>query len=167
MTATFFDNSIERRPSWVTFSLCHLTELTKSILLLLTGSDFVPRHPWTTDGEGQNISGEDIHSRCSPVPLDFSWMEAHSEILHLLFRVYYSTSVSYSTLRVISCRGESIFHLTLPLWLSIEPFREDLPSTDWNIISCWTSTLELLRRAPCNFLTTALSYLLVTQRPQE
>lgn len=59
----------------------------------------------------------------------------------------------------------SIFHLTLPHWLSMGPFRKNLSSTDWNIISCWTSTLGLLRCAPCNSLTAAPLYLLVTQRP--
>lgn len=85
-----------------------------------------------------------------------TWVAFSVFILFLFF---------YSTLGVISRRGESIFHLTLPHWLSMGPFRKDLSSTDWNIISCWTSTLALLRCAPCNFLTTAPSYLLVTWTP--
>lgn len=95
---------------------------------------------------------------------DFSRTEERSGILCLLFRVYFIFVLLFH-IGSNQLQGGSIFHLTLPHWLSMGPFRKDLSSTDWNIISCWTSTLALLRCAPCNSLTTAPSYLLVTWTP--
>ncbi len=95
---------------------------------------------------------------------DFPSMEEHSGMLCLFFCVYFIFVLLFH-IGSNQLQGGSLFHLTLPHWLSMGPFRKDLSSPDWNIIACWTSTLVLLRCTPCNFLTTAPSYLLVTQTP--
>ena len=74
--------------------------------------------------------------------------------LCLLFCVYH-----------LNTWGGAMFQLTLPHRLSMGPFRKDHSSTDWNIISFRTNTLELLKRAPCSSLTTPLLYLLLTLGP--
>lgn len=171
MRAAFFINSIERWPSWVTFALHHLTKLTKSIFLLLTRSDFVSSHPWTIkvhqfhlrQCEDHACVCEELLSRGKYTPTTtsrFLWdggtyRHALPAIPCLLFY-----------LCLLFQLGSNQLPLTLRHWLSMGPFRNYFSSTDWNIISCCcTSTLGVLRSAPCNPLTIALSYLLVTRRP--
>lgn len=163
-----------------TFALHHLTKPTKSILLLLTGSDFLPSVPWTITVhyfpprkfEGRTCINQRLNIR----------RRTHIDSALRLFLIYPEQThglLAFPCLLVYLClwfhigrnrlqRGEgwgSIFHLALPHELSMGPFRKDLHSTDWNIISCWTSTLGLLRYAPCNSFTATPSCLLVTQRP--
>lgn len=61
--------------------------------------------------------------------------------------------------------SQFIFFLTLPYGFSMRPFRENLPSHDWNISSWWTRTLGLLRCAPPPYLFHC-SYFIFTSDPE-